>query len=59
MKNNHTAQNLTNGLKISIDDWTLNDKVVAFVHNNARSITNAVNMIKKRYRSCCFSAHTI
>lgn len=54
----HTAMNISNSIKESLDEWGIFDKIVAIVTDNAPNIKKAVNeYLNKRNQYCI--AHTL
>ena len=55
----HTAENLAEHMKSSVDDWGLTDHVVACVHDNASNIVKANSPTYVDWKSVPCFAHTL
>ena len=55
----HTAENLAEHLKSSVDDWGLTDRVIACVHDNASNIVKANSPAYVDWKSVPCFAHTL
>ena len=55
----HSAENLADKLKESVDDWGLAGRVVACVHDNARNIVAANDPTRVSWQSLPCFAHTL
>ncbi|XP_076301940.1 E3 SUMO-protein ligase ZBED1-like [Lasioglossum baleicum] len=59
MEERHTAENIANELKRTLDDWEITNKVVSIVTDNASNIKNAISLMSEEIENVACAAHTL